>query len=70
LQASSDRSSPAHPSIVRPELNVQLTKGDGTTQDLGRVNSAADCVPGAWYYDNNTNPTKIMLCPIRVTRPR
>jgi hypothetical protein len=45
------------------QVNVNFIKGDGSIQTLGRVNDAASCVPGAWYYDNNTAPTQIILCP-------
>jgi hypothetical protein len=37
-------------------------------QQLQRVNDATACGPqGGWYYDNNTNPTTITLCPATCT---
>lgn len=45
------------------QVNVELTKGDGSKVSLGRVDDASKCVAGAWYYDDNTNPSKIILCP-------
>jgi hypothetical protein len=45
------------------QVNVNFIKGDGSIVSLGRVNDAASCVPGAWYYDNNAAPTQIILCP-------
>jgi hypothetical protein len=30
---------------------------------LPHVNSSADCGSGGWYFDDNTMPTKILLCP-------
>jgi len=39
-------------------------KGVGTPKLVPRADDLADCgnLPG-WYYDNNTAPTKIILCP-------
>jgi len=39
-------------------------KGVGTPKILPRAEDLADCndLPG-WYYDSNTSPTKILLCP-------
>ena len=51
--------------IIDPDkVTVQYTPG-GTPppQDLTRVNDLAACVPNGWYYDNNTAPTIINLCP-------
>jgi hypothetical protein len=47
-------------------VNVQYTPGGGgPVQTIGKVNDQASCPPGgmAWYYDNNTTPTLIHLCP-------
>jgi hypothetical protein len=47
------------------KVNVQYTPGLGGTKvfvnvaDLG----ACDPVTGGWYYDDNANPQKIILCP-------
>jgi hypothetical protein len=47
------------------QVNVEYTPGGGAPETVPKVNSAADCPAGgrAWYYDNNANPTQIMLCP-------
>jgi hypothetical protein len=46
------------------KVNIQVTPGGGATQSVGHVASATDCTAlGGWYYDNNTKPTKITLCP-------
>jgi hypothetical protein len=48
------------------QVNVEFTPGGGgTPTTLPKVNSAAECPPDgmAWYYDDNANPTQIMLCP-------
>ena len=48
-------------------VNVEYTPGGSATpQVIGKVNDAASCPAApvlAWYYDNNTNPTQIVLCP-------
>lgn len=47
------------------EVNfTYMPKGMGTPKILPRADDLADCsdLPG-WYYDNNTVPTKIVLCP-------
>lgn len=47
------------------KVNVKFTAGDGTEYIIYHVDSAADCDPvrGGWYYDDNDNPTTIILCP-------
>jgi hypothetical protein len=46
------------------KVNVEYTPSGGTPTQLGRVNDAGSCGPqGGWYYDNNANPTTIILCP-------
>jgi hypothetical protein len=51
--------------VVNPN-NVQVEyspNGQPPAQGLVRVNDAAACVNNGWYYDNNTSPTTINLCP-------
>jgi hypothetical protein len=57
--------------------NIELPKGDvdlnnvnvtltlaGKAYDLGRVDDDKACADdGAWYYDDNDNPTRLLLCP-------
>jgi len=44
-------------------INVNYTSGSGMPQELGYVGSAAECGnEQAWYFDNPTAPTKILLC--------
>ena len=38
-------------------------QGAPPAQQFTRVNDAAACVAGAFYYDDNANPTTIILCP-------
>ena len=57
--------------VDRSKINVEFTPsglvdGGGTTpQPVGKVDSEAACagVPWGWYYDDDMNPTKILLCP-------
>ena len=48
---------------------VQVVPPGGTPKNLTQVTDASKCatVPDAWYYDNNTAPTKILLCPTTCT---
>lgn len=51
---------------INPEqLNVKYTaSATGVETTFSKVPSAADCATSAsWYYDNETNPTRIYLCP-------
>jgi hypothetical protein len=47
------------------QVNVQyLPGGAPPPKDILRVKSAADCgQKGGWYYDDNTSPQRIHLCP-------
>lgn len=46
------------------QVKVEYTPSStGTPQLLTRVPDAASCVADGWYYDDNTNPTTIHLCP-------
>jgi von Willebrand factor type A domain len=51
------------------KINVSYTPGgQGSPQTLPQATNLADCGAGAgWYYDNNTDPTKILLCPASCT---
>jgi hypothetical protein len=44
---------------------VNYTPGGGAVQALTRVTDASKCgsIADAWYYDDNTSPTKIIFCP-------
>jgi hypothetical protein len=51
--------------IVPDEVNFTYTPGgEGSPIYLPRADNLADCggLPG-WYFDNNTVPTKIIVCP-------
>jgi hypothetical protein len=50
--------------VVDPKkVNVALSLASGDV-DLGQVEGSGDCADLAgWYYDNNSSPTRILLCP-------
>jgi hypothetical protein len=57
---ASDDGKPIDPALV----NVTLTGGDGTQTQLTKVVDAAACGSAvSWYYDDDTAPTSILLCP-------
>jgi hypothetical protein len=46
------------------KVAVQVTPPGGQPRTLTRVLDSGRCAanPGSWYYDDNTTPTKILLC--------
>lgn len=52
------------------ELNVQYTPGSGAPVEFPAVTDQAHCPASgdAWYYDSNTAPTQIELCPSTCTK--
>jgi hypothetical protein len=54
---------PAVGQVDPNQVNVTFTRSDGTEQPLGGVVDESACVANAWYYDNPSNPTMIVLCP-------
>ena len=53
---------PQGETIDPAKVNVKYQSG-ATSTTLTQVPTAADCTLGGWYYDDNTSPTKITLCP-------
>jgi hypothetical protein len=54
--------------VVQPDkVKVVFTPGTGAPVQLPRVNNKAACSGPGWFYDNNTNPTTIELCPASCT---
>ncbi|MFO0680044.1 MAG: vWA domain-containing protein [Polyangiaceae bacterium] len=47
------------------KIAVKLTAGGAAEKLLTQVTDASKCaqVPDAWFYDDNTKPTRIQLCP-------
>ena len=55
---------PAGQTFDENKLNVVVSTTATECYMIGRVASSADCGPsGGWYFDNDTNPTQILLCP-------
>ncbi len=56
--------------LVDPDkVSVEYTPGGGSAQTLTRRNDATQCgTNDGWYYDNNANPTLIVLCPATCTK--
>jgi len=49
--------------ISKVKVNY-LAGGQPPPQPIPKVNDATQCGGnGGWYFDNNTNPTRILLCP-------
>jgi hypothetical protein len=49
--------------IQTDKVKVVFTPGAGGPTQLPRVNDQSACSGPGWYYDNNANPTSIILCP-------
>lgn len=50
--------------IINPDkVKVIFTPGSGAPVELPRVTNQAACSGPGWYYDNNSSPTTIELCP-------
>ncbi|HVU00955.1 MAG TPA: vWA domain-containing protein [Polyangiaceae bacterium] len=46
------------------QVNVEFVNASGAKSDLLNADTEAACGTNAgWYYDDNQNPTKILLCP-------
>ncbi len=46
-------------------VNVKFTDGDGLETTFSKVVDLASCDPigGGWYYDDDSDPSKVILCP-------
>lgn len=48
----------------KSKVNVIFTPGGGTGAPIGKVGSAAECgANGGWYYDDESNPSSVHVCP-------
>jgi hypothetical protein len=55
---------PTQGTLDPAKVNVTYTPGSGAEQTIGKVADEASCgAGGGWYYDDNANPTTIILCP-------
>jgi hypothetical protein len=60
MPEATDDGKPVDPQLV----NVTFTAGDGTPSTFTKVTDAAACgTLSSWYYDDETAPTRIFLCP-------
>lgn len=46
---------------------MQYTPSGGAPVTIPHVSDATQCSGDGWYYDNNANPTKLLLCPTTCT---
>jgi hypothetical protein len=56
--------------LTNLEFTPDTTAASPTIQQLGHVSDASVCanaVGDAWYYDNNSAPTKVTVCPSTCT---
>jgi hypothetical protein len=54
--------------VDKNKVTIKYTPDGGTEQIIPHVDDQSKCGGGdGWYYDNNTNPTKLALCPARCT---
>jgi len=60
---------PAGETLDPTKVNVKYQRGGvAPGMTLPQVPAAADCTAGGgWFYDDNTTPTKITLCPATCT---
>ncbi len=56
---------PGEPPLDPTQVNVQFTLPSGTPTQFGHLTSLGACpaTGNGWYYDNETNPTQVILCP-------
>jgi len=53
---------PASGTLDPTKVNVSLTFG-GAATTIGKALDASHCDAGGWYYDSDTAPTQVILCP-------
>ncbi len=49
--------------LVPSKVNVAQYLDDGSSTNLPRAASVASCGEGAWYFDDEAAPTRVLLCP-------
>jgi hypothetical protein len=69
LSCSYQIPTPTTGAFHKDQVNVKYTPGGSTSPTtIGKVANAAACTAaGGWYYDNDTNPTQIIMCPSTCT---
>jgi hypothetical protein len=58
---------PAGKTINLNQVSLEVVPSTGAAQKIQHVSDASQCASGGWYYDNNTKPTRIILCPSTCT---
>jgi len=58
---------PSGKSINPYQVTVEVVPATGVAQKVPHVDGSAQCGNGGWYFDNNTSPTRIILCPATCT---
>ena len=56
---------PAGESFDATKVNLELSIDEQASVTIGKVSTADDCTDenGGWHYDNEDNPTQIVMCP-------
>jgi len=54
---------PLGQTIDPDEVNMVFTPKDGAPEIIYKMPDSGNCGSGGWYYDNNNEPTQIMVCP-------
>ena len=57
-----DMPNPSQGSVDLSQVALVYTKGAGVSVTIPHVADAGACSGDGWYFDNNTAPTKIILC--------
>jgi hypothetical protein len=59
---------PAGETFAKDKTNVQYTNQNGDVRLFGYVPTRADCGDrDGWHYDDESNPTKVVVCPTTCT---
>jgi len=58
---------PAGKYISPHQVSVDIVSPPGSSKKISRVDGSGQCGSGGWYYDSNTKPTQIHLCPTTCT---
>src|SRR5262249_7092016 len=55
--------------VVDPtKILLEYTATSGAAEGVPRTTDATTCTGDAYYFDNNTSPTKVQLCPSLCTK--
>ncbi len=62
------KNDPNGQAIDSEKVVVKLVDSMNQTTTFTRVSDASKCAGGEWYYENNLDPSKIVLCPAACTQ--